>query len=233
MKKLSIVIPVFNEAATLPKLFAAIDAVVLPEWEKELVIVDDASTDDTAKVIATHMRPGWISVRHAQNLGKGSAVRTGFARALGDIVLIQDADLEYSPKDYPLLLEPILSGDADVVYGSRFISAFPRRALYFSHYIANVLLTFLSNVCTGLNLSDMETGYKVFTRDALMRILPHLSAARFGIEPEITARVAQQKLRIYEVGISYRGRTYEEGKKIRWADGVAAVWHIVRASFFS
>ena len=226
--KLSIIIPVYNERQTIRDIVQTVQGVELPGIERELIVIDDGSHDGTRELLET-FKSGHCSVYfHERNRGKGAAVRTGFARASGDIVLIQDADLEYDPAQYPLLISPIVNGDADVVYGSRFISAFPRRALYFSHYVANTLLTLFSNLLTGLNLSDMETGYKVFSRKAVQAIKPCLKSERFGIEPELTAQVAKHNLRIYEVGISYRGRTYAEGKKITWKDGLAALWHIIR-----
>lgn len=231
MMKISIIIPVFNERSTINEIIRRVVAVELPGMEKEIIIVDDCSTDGTSAVL-DGMHSSHIILKHERNRGKGAAIRAGFSRATGDVTIIQDADLEYDPAQYSLLIQPILAGDADVVYGSRFVTVFPRRVLYFSHYIANQFLTFLSNLFTGLNLSDMETGYKAFSRTALQRILPRLSASRFGIEPELTARVAQQKLRVYEVGISYRGRTYEDGKKISWSDGFAAIWHIIRYNLF-
>ncbi len=230
-QKLSIVIPVFNEEKTIDKLVESISAVDIG-CAKELVFIDDGSTDRTRQVLSKYRNIHKV-IFMDKNRGKGAAVRRGFAEATGDIILIQDADLEYDPKEYPLLMEPILDGDADVVYGSRFVTAFPRRVLYFHHYMANQLVTFISNVFTGLNLSDMETGYKVFIKEALKTILPKLSANRFGIEPELTARIAQSNLRVFEVGISYKGRTYGEGKKITWKDGVAAIWHIIRFNIFT
>lgn len=228
--KLSIVIPVFNEEKTIEKLINAISAVDVG-CIKELIFVDDGSTDSTRQVLNKYKNNHNV-IFMDKNRGKGTAVRRGFSEATGDIVIIQDADLEYDPKDYSLLMKPILDGDADVVYGSRFVTAFPRRVLYFHHYMANQLVTFISNLFTGLNLSDMETGYKVFTKEAMKKILPRLSANRFGIEPELTARVAQADLRVYEVGISYKGRTYGEGKKITWKDGVAAIGHIIKYNLF-
>lgn len=201
--------------------------------EKEIIIVDDSSNDGTGSILESLKSENVIVVSHSRNRGKGAAVRTGFAKATGDIIIIQDADLEYDPTEYPTIISPILAGDADVVYGSRFVTPKPHRALYFSHYLANTLLTFFSNVLTGLNLTDMETGFKAFSKEALASILPRLKSKRFGIEPEITAQIAKRKLRVYEVGISYRGRTYKEGKKITWADGIAALWHIIRYNLFS
>lgn len=230
LNKLSIVIPVFNEEKTIEKVMAAVSAVDLG-CAKELIFVDDGSTDKSRQILGKYKNVHKV-IYMDKNRGKGAAVRRGFKEATGDIVLIQDADLEYDPKEYPILLQPILDGDADVVYGSRFITAFPRRVLYFHHYMANQLVTFISNIFTGLNLSDMETGYKVFTGDAIQKILPRLSANRFGIEPELTARIAQAKLKVYEVGISYKGRTYDEGKKITWKDGVATIWHIIKFNLF-
>lgn len=230
--KISIVIPVYNEERTIASVISAVERVDVGGAQREIIIVDDASTDGTPQILKQYAGQHTVLLQRP-NRGKGSALRRGFAAATGDIIIIQDADLEYDPDNYPLLIAPILAGDADVVYGSRFVTAFPRRVLYFSHYLANVFLTFLSNIFTGLNLSDMETGYKVFTRDAMNSILPRLKSTRFGIEPELTAQVAKHRLRIYEVGIAYRGRTYDEGKKIGWADGLAAIWHIVRYNLFS
>ncbi len=229
--KLSIVIPIYNEERTLRKLISAVEAVDLP-FKKEIILVDDGSKDRSREILGDY-RDRHKIILLDKNCGKGSAIRRGFSQATGDIVIIQDADLEYDPQDYPVLLQPILNGDADVVYGSRFVTPFPRRILYFSHYAANKAITFLSNIFTGLNLSDMETGAKAFTGKAVKEILPCLTAKRFGIEPEITAQVAKHKFRIYEVGISYKGRTYNEGKKLDWKDGLAAVWHVVRSNVFT
>lgn len=229
-KKLSIIIPVFNERKTIPLLLSAIRKVDLP-YEKEVIFIDDGSTDGSREILRA-LESEYKVILSDKNMGKGSAIRKGFGAATGDMIIIQDADMEYDPAEYPIVLQPILDGHADVVYGSRFITAHPRRILYFPHYLANQFVTFLSNVFTGLNLSDMETGFKAFTGKAIKEILPRLSANRFGIEPEITAQVAKHKFRVYEVGISYHGRTYSEGKKITWKDGLAAIWHIIHYNLF-
>jgi len=225
---LSVVMPVYNEAGTIA---AVIDRVLKApvDVRREIVIVDDASTDGTREALASLGAPEIRVILHDVNRGKGAAIRTGVAHATGDIVLIQDADLEYDPRDYPLLLEPILEDQADVVYGNRFHGG-PHRVLYFWHYAANRALTLLTNVLTGLNVTDMEVGYKVFRRDVLARLT--LKSNRFGFEPEVTVKVARLHCRIYEVPIRYYGRTYQEGKKITWRDGVAALFHILRYRFF-
>ena len=235
MKTLSVVIPVYNEKNTVLKLIEAVKKVHLKDLEKEIILVDDFSTDGTRELLqGLEQNQGSLRVLfHTGNRGKGAALRSGFAEAQGDFVIIQDADLEYNPEDYSLLLEPLLDGRADVVYGSRFLGNRPHRVLFFWHYVGNKFLTLLSNMFTNINLTDMETCYKAFTKEALRKILPKLSSSRFAIEPEITARVAKEDLRIYEVGISYSGRTYAEGKKIGWKDGLSALWAIIKYNLFS
>jgi glycosyltransferase involved in cell wall biosynthesis len=210
------------------ELLRRVEAVPL-SLDKEIIVVDDFSTDGTREVLGGLGRPDIRVIFHAKNMGKGSALRTGFSEATGDIVLIQDADLEYDPAEYPGLLAPILDGRADVVYGSRFLGG-PHRVIFFWHSVGNRLLTALSNMVTNLNLTDMETCYKVFRGDVLRKL--SLKSRRFGFEPEVTIKVAKLKCRIYEVPISYAGRNYSEGKKIGWKDGLAALWHIMRYRFF-
>ncbi|MBI5728710.1 MAG: glycosyltransferase family 2 protein [Candidatus Magasanikbacteria bacterium] len=231
--KLSVVIPVYNEAKTIQALLAAVNAVDLPGLEKEVVIVDDCSTDGTRDVLEKFVGQQYKIFHQEVNQGKGAALRRGFKEATGDFVVIQDADLEYDPEEYPILLGPLRDGRADVVFGSRFVGDRPHRVLFFWHYVGNKVLTIFSNMLTGLNLTDMETCYKAFTRGALQAILPELQSNRFNIEPEITARVAKKKLRIYEVGVSYSGRTYADGKKIGWKDGFSALWSIVKYNLFA
>lgn len=225
MPTLTVVIPVYNEVETLEQLVDRVLAVEVGGLH--VIAVDDGSSDGTREVLLERIAPKGVEVLlHERNQGKGAALRTGFAAATGDIVLVQDADLEYDPGDYPKLIEPILSGRADVVFGSRFAGGEPHRVLYFWHYLLNRGLTLLSNMLTNLNLTDMEVCYKVFRREVLDKI--EIEEDRFGFEPEITAKVAKLGLRIYEVGISYSGRTYDEGKKIGWRDGIAALRCILK-----
>lgn len=226
MNKLSIIIPAYNEKNTIEEIIRRIKAVNLSGVEKEIIVVDDGSKDGTRELIK--QIPGIRYIFHEKNFGKGGAIKTGFKIATGDVVIIQDADLEYDPKDYTNILEPFINANAEVVYGSRFIGSKPHRVFYIHRYLANKFLTFLSNIFTGLNLTDMEVGYKAFSRKAVDILKHKIKSKRFGIEPELTALVAKGNWRIYEVGISYYGRTISEGKKINWKDGVAAVWHIIR-----
>jgi glycosyltransferase involved in cell wall biosynthesis len=231
MQRVSVVIPVFNERATIPEVLDRVRQAPNMGLQKEIVIVDDASTDGTRKWLEGIREDGVRCFFHLRNEGKGAALRTGFAEATGDIVIVQDADLEYDPDDYPKLLRPILEGKADVVLSSRFLSGEEHRVLYFWHSLGNRVLTLISNMFTNLNLTDMESGYKVFRREVLEGI--SIEENRFGFEPEIVAKVASQRCRVYEVGVSYAGRTYEEGKKITWIDGLRALWCIVKYSGLS
>ncbi|MEX0776703.1 MAG: glycosyltransferase family 2 protein [Phycisphaeraceae bacterium] len=228
MPTLSIVIPVYNERELLPRILDRIEASPLPaEVDRQIVIVDDFSTDGTRAVLARlqQERPRINVFYHQRNMGKGAALHTGFAQATGDFVIVQDADLEYDPHEYPRLLAPMLDGRADVVFGSRFIGE-THRVMYYWHFLGNRFLTTMSNMFSNLNLTDMECCYKLFKRDVLDRI--KLVEPRFGFEPEVTAKVAKLKVRIYEAPVSYAGRTYEEGKKINWRDGVSALRCIVK-----
>ena len=236
---LSIVMPVYNEEATLEEIIGRVQAVDLGQLERELVIVDDCSRDQSPRILAgiegqTSLNPQAkpfdrpIRVaRHPVNQGKGAALRTGFAQAQGDLILIQDADLEYDPEDYPKLIKPVLRGKAQVVYGSRFTGE--RRNMFFHHWLGNKFLTLLTNVLYNTTLSDMETCYKLFTRQALAGVI--IKSDRFNFEPEITAKILKKGIRIYEVPISYTGREFEEGKKITWRDGFAAMWALIKFRF--
>jgi glycosyltransferase involved in cell wall biosynthesis len=226
--KLSIVIPCYNEQHTIASLVAAVNAAPYPD--KEIIIVDDCSRDGTHAELEKLKDQVSQIVYHKVNQGKGAALRTGFQHATGDVVIIQDADLEYDPNEYALLVEPIAQGKADVVFGSRFLGGAPHRVLYFWHRVGNGVLTLMSNMFTNLNLTDMETCYKVFRREIIQAI--PIEENRFGFEPEITAKLARRNLRIFEVGISYYGRTYAEGKKIGWKDGVRAIYCIIKYNVF-
>lgn len=235
MEKLSIIIPCYNEAKSLLQVLDKVSSTSLPlHVEREIILVDDRSTDGTAAIAASYAagKKGITFHQHEHNQGKGACIHTALKICTGSIVVIQDADLEYDPKDYTLLLQPILDGHADVVFGSRFRGSGPHRVLFFFHTIGNKLLTFLSNLFTQLNLTDMETGYKMFRKEVLDQI--QLKEKRFGFEPEVTAKISRvSRVRIYEVGVSYYGRTYEEGKKITWRDGFKTIYCIFKYNLFA
>jgi glycosyltransferase involved in cell wall biosynthesis len=236
-KKLTIIVPCYNEEGTIHQILNKINKVhLIGNIEKEIILVDDCSTDTTRKTLEKYIlengHSGYKLLFHESNKGKGAAIHTGIKHATGDFLIIQDADLEYDPSEYNLLIQPVLDGYADVVYGSRFLGGKPHRILFFWHTIGNRFLTTLSNVCTNLNLTDMETCYKLFKTEYVQQLI--LREKRFGFEPEVTAKISRiPKIRIYEVGISYYGRTYEEGKKINWKDGVRAIYCIIKYGIFS
>ena len=228
--KLSIVMPCYNEITTIDSIVQAVKN--MPYHNKEIIIIDDCSTDGTREKLKNKIEPVVNKViYHNHNQGKGAALRSGIKAATGDIIIIQDADLEYDPNEIPMVIQPILDGKADVVFGSRFMGGQPHRVVYFWHMVGNKILTTISNMFTNINLTDIETCYKAFKRDILQSI--ELEENRFGFEPEITVKIAKKKVRIYEVGISYYGRTYEEGKKIGWKDGFRAIYCILKYSLFS
>jgi glycosyltransferase involved in cell wall biosynthesis len=232
VKTLSIIIPVYNEEATIEQIINKVHAASAEGLEKEIIIVNDCSTDKTKEII-NHLDskfPNIHATHHRVNKGKGASISTGVSSVTGDFVIIQDADLEYNPNEYPRLLRPILDKKADVVYGSRFLGSDANRVPYYWHYVGNRFLTTLSNMFTNINLTDMETGYKLFKREIIQSI--RIEEPRFGFEPEITAKVAKMKARIYEVGISYDGRTYKEGKKVGWKDSFHAIWCILKYNIF-
>lgn len=236
-KLLSIIIPVYNEGPTIHLILDKIKKVsLIGDFSKEVIIVNDCSTDNTETAIESYMQNNpMLTIRyisHAENKGKGAALHTGIRNAVGELLIVQDADLEYDPEDYNLMLKPVINGNADVVYGTRFYTSHPHRILFFWHTIGNRLLTFLSNMFTNLNLSDMETGYKLFRTSIIQQL--DLKENRFGFEPEVTAKISRiRPIRIYEVGISYYGRTFEEGKKIKWQDGFRALYCILKYNIFS
>jgi glycosyltransferase involved in cell wall biosynthesis len=228
--KVSIVVPVYNEKDTIETIISRINKARVYDLEKEIIIVDDFSTDGTRDILKKYSDANIKILYHEKNKGKGAALRTGFGNATGDIVIIQDADLEYDPADYEKLLKPFLDGKADVVYGSRFMGGEPHRVIYFWHYVGNKLLTMFSNMFTNLNLTDMETCYKIFKKEVLDKI--RIEEDRFGFEPEVTAKVSMLNVRIYEVGISYSGRSYAEGKKIGIKDGFRTLYVIIKYGLF-
>ena len=226
---ISIVIPCFNEKNYILEIVNRVQSTEIPH--KEIIIVDDGSTDGTRELLKSTLENKVAKIIfHEKNMGKGAALRDGFKAAQGDIILVQDADLEYDPHEYTMLLKPLLDGKADVVFGSRFVGGQEHRVLYFWHMVGNKFLTLLSNMLTNLNLTDMESGYKIFRKDILDQI--HIKENRFGFEPEITAKVAKLKCRIYEIGVSYSGRTYQQGKKINWKDGLYAIYCIIKYNLF-
>ena len=233
LQKISIIIPCFNEENTIEKIVNKVleETLNFSYLNFEIIVINDASTDATQKILEKYENKKFKFLINKKNFGKGYSLKRGINEANGDIILFQDADLEYDPSDYKKLLKPILDGNADVVFGSRFIGSGEKRVLYFWHRIGNLFLTILSNMCSNLNLTDMEIGYKVFRSDIIKKI--SLQENRFGIEPEVTAKIAKTKCRIYEVGVSYFGRTYQEGKKITWRDGLSAIRCILYYNFFS
>lgn len=231
--KLSIIIPCYNEIHTIHDILAEVESVNLGSTKKEVILVDDGSKDGTREALKKYAKkPGYTILHQDPNQGKGAALKRGILESTGDVVVIQDADLEYDPQEYKRLLYPIERGHADVVYGSRFIGGEPHRIIYYRNQVANKFLTMLSNMFTGLNLTDMETCYKMFKGELVRELAKELKAKRFGFEPEITARVAKSGARVYEIGISYYGRSKEEGKKIGMKDGLKAIWEIVRFNVF-
>lgn len=233
--KLSIVIPVYNEKNTIKEILGKVEAVKLDGIEKEIILVDDFSFDGSREILES-LNPGYKVFFQTRNTGKGAAVKIGFKEASGDIVLIQDADLEYDPNDYSSLTQPFIDGQADVVYGSRFLKSdisSKNKIIYRHGYIFSRFLNWFSNVLNGLKLSDIYTCYKVFSKEAIQKITPAIKSDRFGIDPELTALVAKNKFRVLEMPIHYQGRTYQEGKKINWKDGLAAIWHIIRFNLFT